>query len=152
MPTEKPRITITLSDHQHSVLSTLAKGQKCSMSSIVVDLLETAIPVLERVNELVTAAQKAPQQALDQLKLSLGRAETDVIGMQAEVMGQLDMLVKEAGVAVDARERTAAAHASAPVVATAKPPSSNRGVRKPTTHKTSAVKAGSLGKSKRAAK
>lgn len=152
MPTEKPRITITLTDHQHDVLSSLAKGQKCSMSSIVVDLLDTAIPVLERVNELITAAQKAPQQALDQLKASLGRAEIDVIGMQSEVMGQLDMLVREAGVAVDARERAAAAPASSPVAAVVKPPSSNRGVRKPTTHKTPAVKVGSLAKSKRTVK
>ena len=144
MPTEKPRITITLTDHQHQVLSTMAKGQKCSMSSIVVDLLETAIPVLERVTELVAAAQRAPQQALDQLKLSLGRAESDVLGMQDVVMGQLDMLMREAGAAVDVRERAAAVLASPPASATAKPPSSNRGVRITPTPQTPVLKTTAL--------
>jgi len=152
MPTEKPRITITLTDHQHKVLSTMAKGQKCSMSSIVVDLLETAIPVLERVTELVAAAQRAPQQALDQLKLSLGRAEMDVLGMQEVAMGQIDLLMREAGVAVEVRERPAAAAASAPVSATAKPPSSNRGVRKPTTRQIPALKSSAAAKPMRAKK
>jgi hypothetical protein len=152
MPTEKPRITITLTDHQHSVLSTMAKGQKCSMSSIVVDLLETAIPVLERVTELVAAAQRAPQQALDQLKQSLGRAETDVIGMQDAVMGQLDLLVREAGVAARGAARTkedaprAAALASVTSASNARrsaperPPTSNRGVRITPTPQIPAVK------------
>jgi hypothetical protein len=150
MPTEKPRITITLTEQQHRVLSTMAKGQKCSMSSIVVDLLETAIPVLERVTELVAAAQRAPQQALDQLKLSLGRAESDVLGMQDVVMGQLDMLMRDAGVAVEVRERPAAILASPPASATAKPPSSNRGVRKPTTRQIPALKSSAQAKPMRA--
>jgi hypothetical protein len=144
MPTEKPRITITLTDHQHQVLSTMAKGQKCSMSSIVVDLLETAIPVLERVTELVAAAQRAPQQALDQLKLSLGRAETDVLGMQEVVMVLFFSLLCVGGGGVEVRERPAPALASSSVSAVAKPPSSNRGVRITPTPQTPVLKTTAL--------
>jgi hypothetical protein len=152
MPTLKPRITITLTDEQHEVLSEVAKGQKVSMSSIVVDLLDTAIPVLKRVADLVQAAQKAPQEALAQLKLSLGRAEDEVRGMQDDVLGQLDSLVKEAAGDGDARRRTPARAASFQSAAVAKPPSSNRGVRKPTTHKTSVSKAGASQNKKRVSK
>jgi hypothetical protein len=130
----------------------VAKSQKVSMSSIVVDLLDTAIPVLKRVADLIEAARKAPQQALDELKLSLGRAENELQGMQDQVMGQLDLLEKEAGAAGDARERAAAAPASARRKTATEPPSSNRGVRKPTRAKNPALKGGAPDKKKRATK
>jgi uncharacterized protein (DUF1778 family) len=130
MPTEKPRITITLSEHQHELLNAMAKAQKVSMSSIVVELLDTAVPVLERVMELITAAKNAPQAALEELKRSLDAAEGDLIGMQKEAMGQLELLVKEASGGGSARRRAPAAPGAA-VRKTTRPPTTNRGVRIP---------------------
>ena len=130
MPTAKPRITITLSERQHELLSAMGKAQKVSMSSIVVELLDTAVPVLERVMELITAASNAPKEAIEQLKRSLDAAEGEMLGMQKEAMGQLDLLVKEAGGGGSARRR-APAPPGAAVRKTAKPPSTNRGVRIP---------------------
>jgi uncharacterized protein (DUF1778 family) len=130
MPTTKPRITITLSQHQHDLLGAMANAQKVSMSSIVVELLDTAVPVLERVMDLINAAKRAPQEALDELKRSLDRAEHHVLGMQQEAIGQLDLLVKEAGGMGEAHRGspvTAASKRRRP--ATPKPPTSNRGVR-----------------------
>jgi hypothetical protein len=125
MPTAKPRITITLTDHQHSVLSTLAQAQKVSMSSIVVDLVDTTLPVLERLSAILQNAADAPQSVLDNLRRSLSSAETDTAEISSQVMGQLDLL---ADVAAGGRSRGALATRGR-ALAAAKPPTSNRGVR-----------------------
>lgn len=141
MPTTKPRITITLSQHQHDLLGAMANAQKVSMSSIVVELLDTAVPVLERVMDLINAAKRAPKEALDELKRSLDRAEHNVLGMQEEAIGQLDLLVKEAGGMGEARSGTPVTAASkARRSGSKKPPTSNRGVRIPPTTQISTAK------------
>ncbi len=97
MPTLKPRITITLTEHHHQILSGLANLQKVSMSSIVVDLVDSATPVLERVLQLMTAAAKAPQEALEELSRSMQLAEMDVLAMQKAALSQLNSIVSGAG-------------------------------------------------------
>jgi hypothetical protein len=141
MPTTKPRITITLSQHQHDLLGAMANAQKVSMSSIVVELLDTAVPVLERVMELINAAKRAPKEAIEELKRSLDRAEEGLVGMQAEALGQLDLLVREAGDMGEARSGTPRAAASVTQLpAVKRPPTSNRGVRISPTTQIPAVK------------
>lgn len=121
MPTAKPRITITLTDQQHAVLSSLASVQKVSMSSIVVDLLETTIPVLERLAGVLHNASTAPQAVLDQIKLTAETAEADMLDLGASALRQLDLLEQAAAGRVPGDARSEAPGA--------KPPTSNRGVR-----------------------
>jgi uncharacterized protein (DUF1778 family) len=147
MPTTKPRITITLSQHQHDLLNGMANAQKVSMSSIVVELLDTAVPVLERVMDLINAAKRAPKEALDELKRSLDRAEHSVLGMQQDAIGQLDLLVKEAGEMGEAHRGTPVSAASkVRRSGSKKPPTSNRGVRIPPTTQIQPVKKPKAGK------
>jgi hypothetical protein len=132
MPTLKPRITITLSEHAHSVLSTLAQAQKVSMSSIVVDLVDTTLPVLERLSLILQNAAEAPQSVLDSLKKSLESAESEALGMQGAVMGNLDLFVAltESGKSEMSRDATkpeAPEHLGG--AGRGRPPTSNRGVR-----------------------
>jgi hypothetical protein len=75
MPTAKPRITITLTDEQHAILSSLSSLQKVSMSSIVVDLLDTTLPVLQRLAGILSNAANAPQELLDELRRTAESAE-----------------------------------------------------------------------------
>jgi hypothetical protein len=125
MPTNKPRITITLTDQQHAVLSALSQVQKVSMSSIVVDLLDTTVPVLERLLQVLQNAADAPQSVLEDLRRSMASAESEMQGSKNAVMGQLDLLVAESG-----GDRAGDALASpARALPAAKPPTSNRGVR-----------------------
>jgi len=121
VPTAKPRITITLSDRQHELLSALSSLQKVSMSSIVVDLLDSTLPVLERLTAVLQNAANAPQAVLDQLKLSAQSAEDDVTGIQGSMLQQLDLLVHASEGSVPGAPRSG--------VPGAKPPTSNRGVR-----------------------
>lgn len=125
MPTAKPRITITLSEHAHAVLSGLASAQKVSMSSIVVDLVDTTLPVLERLSEVLSNAAIAPQSVLDDLRHSMELAHSHAMEAQASAMGQLDLVVAgSAGAPVGD-----ALASPAGVPALARPPTSNRGVR-----------------------
>jgi uncharacterized protein (DUF1778 family) len=135
MPTTKPRITITLTDHQHELLQQLAGYQGASMSSIVVDLLETAVPVMERIATVMKAASTAPQEMLHGLRESMERAESLVVSQMQEHIGQLDIFVQEAAAAgeTDVTRSGApgspAAAASSQVRKKPRPPTSNRGVR-----------------------
>jgi hypothetical protein len=122
MPTAKPRITITLSDKQHAVLASLAKIQKVSMSSIVVDLVATTLPVLERLDAVLANAANAPQAVLDEFKRSAEEAENQVFSMQGSVMDHLDLLVSKSGAS------GAAAQAAVREAPPTRPPTSNRGV------------------------
>ena len=123
MPTAKPRITLTLTDQQHAVLSKLAKAQKVSMSSIVVDLVDTTLPVLERLSTVLVNAANAPKALLDDLKRTAEQVESDVAGSHGTVMDQLDLLVSASGAGA-VRDAQAARAVTAP-----RPPTSNRGVR-----------------------
>jgi hypothetical protein len=145
MPTTKPRITITLTEHQHALLQTLSGYQGESMSSIIVDLLETALPVLERIAVIMKAASEAPQEMLVGLRGSLERAEANVLNQMQEHMGQLDIFLQEAGGGVGgARALPAPSPASAPSPTKKKPPTSNRGVRITATSPSSPMKTGVL--------
>lgn len=125
MPTAKPRITITLSEHQHAVLSSLAEIQKVSMSSIVVDLVDSTLPVLERLSHILHNAANAPQSVRDEIRRSAQQAETDTIAASSSVFEQLDFLV-----AASSGEAGAGAHAMPEKRDSAeRPPTSNRGVR-----------------------
>ena len=124
MPTTKPRITITLSEHQHAVLSKMSALGKDSMSTIVVDMLDTMLPVLERVVIALQAAADAPIELRNGMVKSFEKAEKEVSGYMAAAMGQLDLLVplNSEGVA-QPPSRPAAAPKSG------RPPPTNRGVR-----------------------
>lgn len=133
MPTAKPRITITLTNQQHELLQSMAGYQGGSMSSIVVELLETALPVMERIVSVMKAASTAPQEMLDGLKESMERAEVTVLNQMQDHMGKLDVFVKEATAGGTGVTRSGAL--GSPAVAASsrsrpkKPPTSNRGVR-----------------------
>lgn len=124
MPTAKPRITITLTEQQHSVLSALSHLQKVSKSSIVVDLLDTTLPVLERLVGVLKNAATAPQSVLDELRRSVEMAEHDAAGAHNGTLRQLDLLV-----AASTAPGATRSGVSGAVDAAVKPPSSNRGVR-----------------------
>ncbi len=132
MPTSKPRITITLNDHQHQLLHALSELQEVSMSSIVVELLDTVVPVLERMAIVLKAAKDAPASVKESLKVSAEAAEAHLTPHLQDVMSQLDLLVEVGGVA-GAAPRSGAAPVT-PALSTVKkprPPTSNRGVRIP---------------------
>jgi hypothetical protein len=113
MPTSKPRITLTLPQEQYDVLSDLAALQSVSMSSIVVDLIDTTLPALERLAIVLEHSSQAPQHLLRDIQAAMGTSEEILWSVGSERLGGAD--------------GSALAEAPAPH----RPPSSNRGVRIP---------------------
>ena len=130
MPTAKPRITITLDENQHRLLSKLSELQGVSMSSIVVDFLDSVVPVLERVAVVLQNAKDAPQSVKDEIRKTAEQAENDFLPHAAGVMGQLDLLVAMAGTGSQPQGARGPATPSK-AAKKAGPPTSNRGVRIP---------------------
>lgn len=93
MPTSNPRVNVTLRPEQYELLSRLAKAQGVSRSSVLIDLLETVTPVLERVVVAVEAAQRTQVMAREGLERSIGQAEQALLPHVQAAMGQLDWLV-----------------------------------------------------------
>lgn len=96
---------------------------KDSMSSIVVDMLNTMLPVLERVVIAMQAASDAPIELQKGMAASFEKAEKEVSAHLASSMRQLDMLLPGFGGPV-------AQPPSRPSSASkiGRPPPTNRGV------------------------
>lgn len=129
MATSRPRITVTLTDRQHAVLSELSQLQKASMSSIVVDLVETTLPVLERLVHVLAGAAAAPQAVLEEIRKSAELAEAHAFDIKnahnyTRLSGLLEQLVLNAS-----EDAPTAAFGRRGEAGDARPPTSNRGVR-----------------------
>jgi len=62
MPTEKPRVTVTLEPSTHEVIARLAKLQKRTRGAVIADLLDSVAPAMTRTVALLEAAAVAPWQ------------------------------------------------------------------------------------------
>ena len=92
MATSKPRITVTLTEHQYEVLSRLAAARGSSRSSIMGDLLEASLPVLERTFTLLEALEAARKgDYLEDFAASMDKAEATLAPMLASVLEQMEM-------------------------------------------------------------
>lgn len=95
MPTTKPRLTITLEPHAHEVLSRLAAANHQPMASIVTELLEAAIPSMERVVAIVERASTASQEVRDGVVAAVERAERELMPALVAAVGQSDLFLAE---------------------------------------------------------
>jgi hypothetical protein len=96
MPTENPRVNVTLRPHQYELLSRLSKAQGRSRSAVLVELLEMVTPVLERVVVVVEAASRAQTQARLGFIKSAEQAEAAILPHVQAALGQFDWLISEA--------------------------------------------------------
>lgn len=110
MPTAKPRITITLHPGRYRLLNRLAEQQGQSMAAIVVDLLETVAPVLERVSVAIENAERAKGSVRENLARVAEETEAALQPHVDAVMGQIDMFVGQS--------KAPAAEGSTPVAVT----------------------------------
>lgn len=132
MSTTRPRITVTLTDHQHAVLKRMSELSGSSMSYIVCDFLDTALPMLERVVVAMQAASQASQEVKDGLVQSFTKAEQEILPELSRMMGQLDMLLEPVPAAGSAQAGPAVGSGTR---RRKDPPTSNRGVRIPSSNR-----------------
>lgn len=95
MPTNKPRINVTVQPHQHELLSRLASLRGVSMSQVMRELLEGVEPVLLRVAVVLQAAAKAEREAKDGLRKTAEDFEADIQPLLETITSQFDMFVTD---------------------------------------------------------
>jgi len=125
MPTNKPRIAVTLQPYVYETVSRLAKLQGRSRGSVVAELLEAVNPPLMRTVALLEAAAEAPGQVSAGLVRVLEDMERELVAATGAQVAQLDWLAGKVG--ADMASGVDARSAPAPTPARAKKRSSKRG-------------------------
>jgi hypothetical protein len=140
MPTKNPRITITLTPAVAAVLREMSKLAGNSQSAIVGELLETSLPVFERVVQVMKAAVTIQEGAKAEIASGLERAQVKLEDQMGLMLGDMDdavrplleraeKLTRRGGRAGDARSR---APAGAPARKALTPVPVTRGSGSPT--------------------
>lgn len=90
MPTSNPRITITLTPAVAAVLREMSTLAGNSQSAIVGELLETSLPVFERVVQALRAAVTIRDSAKTEIADGLERAQAKLEAQLPILMGEMD--------------------------------------------------------------
>ena len=126
MPTAKPRVMVTLEARQHQVLASINKSTGQSMSSIVGELVDQAMPVLERIALTFTKLCGMWDAKKATLVHSMEAAQAAFEPLAQEAVGQFDLFLAR----VEGRSGSAGLPRSGSPAraASVKTPPTNRGV------------------------
>jgi hypothetical protein len=94
MPTANPRISITLTPAVAAVMRELSAVTGNSQSAIVAELLETSLPVFERVVKVLRAAETAQIAVKQEMAAGLDRAQTRLEEQMGLQLAEMDGLTK----------------------------------------------------------
>jgi len=134
MPTDNPRINVTLSPTLFALVGRLAALERVSKANVLRELLEASAPALGRAVALMEAASKAKPEMLRGMALAMERAQGRVEGIMEGLMDEAGPDLVEQAEAIKAR-RPGRAGASADGrqgrSGSENPPASNRGVKYP---------------------
>lgn len=142
MPTQKPRVSITMETDDLAVLDRYAAASGTPRATIVSGLLASAIPELQRASELIELANAAPRNIRKGIIENLSNATSDALGFLEPFNSDFHMVMNslQRELPLDQgkrREGSAAGVRSAPVPAaprrqkSAKTPTSLTGGSKP---------------------
>lgn len=90
MPTQNPRLTITLTPEVSAVLRQLSELTGNSQSATVGELLQMTLPVFERVAAGIKAAKEIQDSARAEIAEGLDRAQAKVEAQLGIVMADMD--------------------------------------------------------------
>lgn len=133
MPTQNPRLTVTLKPSTHAQLEEVSRLTGDSKSALIAQILEQAHPVFDRLVKVLQAAEQAKHEVR-------AKASADLENAQARIERQLGLMLGEFDVATGdllqqaeevrrrGRRRVRGAGDSRAAAAASTPPS-NRGVR-----------------------
>ncbi len=127
MATTKPRITVTLTQRQHDVLRVISDCGGQPMSAFISDMLEQALPVLERMAESFRKIKAAQDEQKKRIVEELDQAQAEVEPVLEQVLGHFDLFMAKIEHAAGAAETSARADGiGAPTAPST--PATNRGV------------------------
>ncbi len=134
MATTKPRITVTLTQRQHDVLRVISDCGGQPMSAFISDMLEQALPVLERMAESFRKIKAAQDEQKKRIVEELDQAQAEVEPVLKQVLGQFDLFMTKVEQATLAGADGVREHASAPALVAGSTPVTNRGVTPSPSH------------------
>lgn len=96
MSTNRPRLTITLTDQVHDTLGKLADLQRRSMSSIVLEYLELIEPVNQKILSAMDRARRVQSDSKVDLIKELTAAQDQAEATIIPLMAMLDQIASPA--------------------------------------------------------
>lgn len=135
MPTQNPRLSVTLTPELGALLERLSVLTGSSKSAMVADLLGEAVPIFERMITVLEAAQTLKDQAtggIAQIGAGLARAQSRMEAQLGLCLDDLDEGVRpilEAAEKVTRRGARGSAPARTRATRSGATPMSNRGVK-----------------------
>ena len=100
MATNKPRITITLNPRTYNVIKVISECGDNTMSGFVSEMLDAAIPTLERMAVTFQNIKKAQHTERSKFIESMDRAQTALEPAVMEAIGQFDLFLGNVDAAV----------------------------------------------------
>lgn len=100
MATTKPRITITLNQRTYEVLKAISDLGGNPMSAFVAEMLDSALPTLERMAATFQAIKGAQETERGKFLASLDRAQAALEPAVMEAVGQFDLFLATVETAV----------------------------------------------------
>lgn len=89
MPTNKPRLNLTLEPHQYALISELSRLRGIPRTQVVLELFTAAEEVLQRVVTVLQAAERATGSFLTEFEQGIREAENKVQPLLEEAFSVL---------------------------------------------------------------
>jgi hypothetical protein len=107
MATIKPRITVTLTEQQHSVLKSISSAGGKSMSVVISELLEVSMPMLQRMASALEVIRFNTDEERARMVAAMDQAQAVIqpmaVAAQAEFDGVLSAMSAHGGQASSPR-------------------------------------------------
>lgn len=126
MATTKPRITVTLTKRQHEVIKAMSDYSGKSMSAFISEMLEAAMPTLERMATTFQKIKIAQDKERSRFIEGLDEAQAALEPIVMNTIGQFDLFMGKVERALDGEGDPACGDES-PTSAEAPAPTTNRG-------------------------
>lgn len=128
MATTKPRITVTLTKRQHEVLQTIAACGGSTMSGMLGEFIESAMPTFERMAATFQQVRNANIKERARVLEALSEAQTALEPVALAAAGQFDLFLGQAEDAAGISPAGAGTDTGAMLTAALPSPPTNRGV------------------------
>lgn len=114
MATTKPRITVTLNQEQYQVLQTISAASGQSMSGVLVEFIQAALPTFERMAATFVRAKQAVQVDRARVTQALDEAQAALEPLALAAIDQFDLFATALDGAIAPAASPRAAQAAAP--------------------------------------
>jgi hypothetical protein len=92
MPTNKPRLTVTLDDQTHIIVERLSSLQDRSKSSLICELLQSYTPIMERLISTIEYVKTMEESERESWVSNCEQAQDAMEGVLSDAFEQMDLV------------------------------------------------------------